>query len=109
MSEASEKRKLPRAPLDGWVEITAHGRRVRSTLRDISVGGVGIGPAARPLVPGARVVSEFPLPDISLPLEVSGVVAWSDHATACAGLRFEELDPGLAELLAHFVEAGRAE
>jgi len=95
--------------LDGWVEIAADGARFRSTLRDISVGGVGIGPAARLLVPGVRVVSEFPLPDISLPLEVSAVVAWTDRGTACAGLSFVGLDPGLAELLARFVEAGLAE
>lgn len=109
MSDASERRKLPRTPLDGWVEIAADGRRVRSMLRDISVGGLGIGSAQGSLASGARVVSEFPLPGISLPLEVSARVVWSDRASACAGLRFEELDPGLAELLARFVGGGLAE
>ena len=63
VSDASDRRKLLRAPLDGWVEIAADGRRARNALLDISVGGLGIGRTTRLLMPGTRVVSEFPLPE----------------------------------------------
>jgi len=54
----------------------------------------------------AALVSEFALPGISLPLELEGRLVWADPRSGRAGVRFEAVDPGLAELLSNFV-AGR--
>ena len=97
-----ERRKDTRAPLATWVEITAGGRRLRASVRDLSVGGMGIGPMSRGLDGARRVVAEFPLPGISLPLELDAEVVWRDGTRL--GLRFVEADGGLAELVARFVD-----
>jgi hypothetical protein len=52
------------------------------------------------------VESEFALPGFVVPLKLSARVAWTDSRTEGLGLRFEEIDPGLAELLENYV-AGR--
>jgi hypothetical protein len=54
----------------------------------------------------SAVVSEFALPGIALPLALDGVVVWTDPEASRLGIRFLEVDPGLAELLASYV-AGR--
>jgi len=101
-----ERRKKPRALLDAWVEITAPGRRRRVSAADISVGGLGITLSGGSLAASSRVVSEFPLPGIGLPLELPALVVWADLPAGRAGLRFVDVDPGLSELLDSFV-AGR--
>jgi len=55
---------------------------------------------------GSPLVSEFALPGITLALELRGRLVWSNARSGRAGVRFEAMDPGLAELLSNFV-AGR--
>lgn len=95
--------RSPRAPFSGWVELTADGRRRLGTGRDLSAGGIGL--ELRGDLPrvGGSVTSEFALPGISIPLALEGRVAWSDSTRSRVGVRFERVDPGLAELLENFV------
>lgn len=104
MDDTQDRRKQVRAPLGAWVEIIADGMRHRASAFDVSVGGMGVALAGAGLPAELAVVSEFPLPGIGLPLALAGRVVWSDPASARAGLRFAEMDPGLAELLASFVD-----
>jgi hypothetical protein len=103
---AMEPRRRPRAPYRGWVELTVAGRRLRAEGHDLSMDGIGL--ALRGLAPEveAALVSEFVLPGISLPLALRGRVVWNDPGSGRAGVRFEAVDPGLADLLSNFV-AGR--
>jgi hypothetical protein len=74
--------------------------------RDLSSGGIGLtleGP--HPFTAGL-VESEFALPGFVVPLKLPARVAWTDLRSHGLGLRFEEIDPGLAELLENYV-AGR--
>ena len=103
MEEQAERRSNARARLDAWVEITAQGVRRRLRVFDLSMGGMGIGGSPDELPRAGPAVCEFPLPGIGLPLEIAGAVAWREDGAARAGIRFGELDPGLAELLASFV------
>jgi c-di-GMP-binding flagellar brake protein YcgR len=101
-----QRRTFRRTDFNGWVEVTTSRQRSRGTANDLSVGGVGVlMPAPLPAATTA-VTSEFALPGISLPLALEGVVAWSDPGRGRFGVRFERVDPGLAELLASYV-AGR--
>ena len=95
-----------RARFEGWVELRAGGTRRRAAARDLSVHGLGLflpGPLPERL---SAVESEFALPGIILPLALEGVVVWTNPGTSRVGIRFLEVDPGLAELLASYV-AGR--
>jgi hypothetical protein len=95
--------RRPRAAFGGWVEILADGRRLRATATDLSVAGLGV--EMRGALPEASqpVVSEFALPGISLPLALEGEVAWTDKRASRFGVRFRDLDPGLAELIESYV------
>ena len=97
------QRRHPRASFAGWVEITADGRRRLGTGCDLSAGGIGVALRNAPPSRDARVTSEFALPGISLPLALDGLVAWCDERSGRVGIRFEGVDPGLAELLESFV------
>jgi len=104
MEEGHSRRKQTRARYHSWVEIASEGARVRGNGRDISVEGIGVQVEAPIPEISTPVVSEFPLPGITLPLAVSGVVAWTDEESSQIGVRFTEMDSGLAELLASYVE-----
>lgn len=97
----NERRKAPRAGLDAWVEIASANGRVRASTFDVSADGLGLTGVA-PHV-GASLVAEFPLPGIGLPLELPGQVVWSDATGSRAGLLFQDVDPGLREILASYV------
>lgn len=101
-----EPRRRPRAPYKGWVEIVCQGRRVRAEGHDLSVDGIGLAFAPDEAEVADAIVSEFALPGIALPLELSGQLVWSDREGCRAGIRFDDVDAGLAELLSNFV-AGR--
>ena len=101
---ASERRLSPRKAFDGWVEVHTDGVRRLAAGSDLSPSGIGLRLATAGLAPPARVTCEFALPGISLPLELAGAVAWSNGARV--GIRFDAVDPGLAELLENHV-AGR--
>jgi len=88
----------------GWVELHVEGTRRLAQGRDLSASGIGLELRGHPLGAETRVTCEFALPGISLPLELDGAVAWS--AGTRLGVRFDEIDPGLAELLDNHV-AGR--
>lgn len=97
----NERRKAPRADLDAWVEIASAKGRVRASTFDVSADGLGLKGVA-PQV-GASLLAEFPLPGIGLPLELAGQVVWSDASGSRAGLLFQDVDPGLREILASYV------
>lgn len=105
-----ERRADRRADFHGWVELTTSRGRARGAGCDLSVGGLGLelrGAAATQDAPlAAAVTSEFALPGISLPLALEGVIAWNDAARGRLGVRFERVDPSVAELLESYV-AGR--
>jgi hypothetical protein len=86
------------------VELHVDGARRLASGRDLSATGIGLELAGEPVAPLSRVTCEFALPGISLPLELEGAVAWSKGSRL--GVRFDEVDPGLAELLDNHV-AGR--
>ncbi|HKJ24642.1 MAG TPA: PilZ domain-containing protein [Myxococcota bacterium] len=100
-----DARRRQRAPYRGWVELTLGADRVRAEGCDLSVDGIGIAVKGPPPI-DTSLVSEFTLPGITLPLELRGRLVWSDAGACRAGVRFESVDPGLAELLSNFV-AGR--
>jgi c-di-GMP-binding flagellar brake protein YcgR len=97
-----QRRKRPRVAYAAWVEFTHGGRRGRARARDLSAGGIGLDLRGAPPGPSDPIVSEFALPGIALPLEVRGVVAWTD-AERC-GVRFHDVDSGIAELIESFVD-----
>jgi c-di-GMP-binding flagellar brake protein YcgR len=103
VSQAEEQQRLPRAQFSGWVELMAEGRRRLGTGRDLSSGGIGLELRGELPEVGGVVTSEFTLPGISIPLALEGRVAWSDHGSQRVGVRFERVDPALAELLENFV------
>lgn len=100
---AEDPQRLPRAPFSGWVELTVDGFRRRGTGCDLSPGGIGLALAGELPPIGGPVTSEFALPGISIPLALDGRVAWSNPQSLRVGVRFEGIDPGLAELLENFV------
>jgi hypothetical protein len=100
-----DARRRIRARYRGWVELTLGSDRIRAEGWDLSVDGIGVEMDGAPPI-DTRLVSEFTLPGISLPLHLHGRLVWSDSASGRAGVRFEAVDPGLAELLSNFV-AGR--
>jgi hypothetical protein len=106
MSQRALRARQPRALFRGWVEIVADGSRRRATAHDLSVAGIGIEMKGALPDRAQRVVSEFALPGIGLPLALEGEVAWADAEVSRVGIRFVDLDPGLAELLESYV-AGR--
>jgi hypothetical protein len=91
-------------PFDGWVEISSAGQRRLATGRDLSPAGIGVDLPGESLAPETAITCEFALPKISLPLALDGHVAWSSGSRV--GVRFDDVDPGLAELLENHV-AGR--
>jgi hypothetical protein len=99
-----QERRYRRVSFEGWVELlTIEGARRLGTGRDLSSGGIGLELPGEPLPVGGAVTSEFALPGISLPLALDGRVAWRDPGNRRIGIRFERVDPGLAELLESFV------
>lgn len=101
--KADETQRSPRAPFSGWVELITEGRRRLGTGLDLSAGGIGLELRGDLPPVGGPVTSEFALPGISLPIELEGRVAWADAPRLRVGVRFERVDPGLAELLENFV------
>lgn len=104
MQKDEERRRWPRMTFDGWAEITAESSRHRGRCVDLSPEGICI--SFRQPLPGdlSLVVSEFALPGLSLPLAIEGRVAWCNHRASRLGLRFENLDPGIAELLVRYTQ-----
>jgi hypothetical protein len=101
---SAQQRANPRTSFGGWVELHVDGARRLAAGRDLSARGIGLELTGDPIPALARVTCEFALPGISLPLELEGSVAWSQGSRL--GVRFDEVDPGLAELLDNHV-AGR--
>jgi hypothetical protein len=101
-----ERRKSRRARFEGWVGIAAGDAHRMARGRDLSAKGIGLTLGDADPFKGGIVESEFTLPGFVVPLKLAGRVAWADERTRGLGLRFEEIDPGLAELLENYV-AGR--
>ena len=103
LSDMHIERTGQRAPFESWVELRLPGARRRAEARDLSVQGIGLALSGPLPAVADAVVSEFALPGITLPLALEGVVVWADPAGSRIGVRFREVDPGLAELLGNFV------
>jgi len=101
---ATERRGNRRAAFDGWVEVHADGGRRLANGVDLSSGGIGLDFDAPPPARAVVLACEFRLPGISLALEIEGAIAWADGSRA--GVGFDGVDPGLAELIENYV-AGR--
>lgn len=99
-----ERRNTPRAAFEGWVELHVDGQRRLASACDLAPGGIGIELPGDGLALAVPVTCEFALPGISLPVALDGRVAWAGGGRV--GVRFEDVDPGLAELLENHV-AGR--
>ena len=98
-----EKRRGLRANFEGWVAIGAGEVHRIARGRDLSAQGIGLtlgGP--HPFTEGA-VESEFALPGFFVPVKLPARVVWADSRTESLGLRFEEIDADLAELLENYV------
>jgi hypothetical protein len=103
-ANGGERRGAQRARFEGWVEIRLDGERRRVRGYDLSTAGIGI-QSAEPLPESAeRVVSEFPLPGIGLPLALEACPVWTDAGCGRLGLRFLHVDPGLSDLLQSYVD-----
>ncbi len=92
-----------RARFESWVELQAGGTWRRAAGRDLSVRGMGLALSGPLPERESAVVSEFPLPGIALPLALEGVVVWVNPLASRIGIRFLQVDPGLAELLHSYV------
>jgi hypothetical protein len=92
-----------RARFESRVELLAGGTWRRAAARDLSVRGIGLSLLGPLPERESAVVSEFPLPGIALPLALEGVVVWANPMASRIGIRFLEVDPGLAELLHSYV------
>jgi hypothetical protein len=74
--------------------------------RDLSAQGIGLTlEGSHPFTEGT-VESEFALPGFFVPVKLPARVAWVDSETERLGLRFQEIEADLAELLENYV-AGR--
>lgn len=107
MESGFGRRQQVRARFDSWVEIAvsgASGMRLRGSGRDLCADGIGLCVDDFAPPKATRVMSEFLLPGITLPIAIPGVVAWVDEERARLGVRFVGVDPGLAELLSSYVE-----
>lgn len=101
-----ERRGRPRARFEGWVGIAAGEAYRVARGRDLSAQGIGLTLGGSYPFTEEAVESEFALPGFFVPLKLSARVAWVDPETERLGLRFEEIDADLAELLENYV-AGR--
>lgn len=101
-----ERRRGRRAPFEGWVAIAAGDVHRMARGRDLSASGIGLTLGDPHPFTAGIVESEFALPGFVVPVKLPACVAWADSGTQGLGLRFEEIDPGLAELLENYV-AGR--
>lgn len=104
MQRHEESRCGPRAPFDSWVEIISGGDRCRARAIDLGPGGIGIAASQLDLRADTKVVSEFPLPGIGLPLALECTVRWVDRRNGRGGLRFLDVDSGLNELLESYLD-----
>lgn len=104
MQDVQGRRQKARAQFNSWVEIAANGMRIRGSGRDLCADGIGLCVDDFAPPKETRVMSEFLLPGITLPIAIPGVVAWVDEERAQLGVRFVGVDPGLAELLSSYVE-----
>jgi hypothetical protein len=82
------------------------GRRFLGRGRDLSQSGISLQLDGHLPRVGSQLDGEFQLPGIQLPLMLRARVAWTEVSSGHVGLHFEELDPGVGELLENFV-AGR--
>lgn len=98
----SERRQNQRRDFGGWVAVHADGVRRLATGRDVSASGIGLVFDHAPAPAAAAVVCEFQIPGIQLAVELAGDIAWTDGQRA--GVRFDAVDPALAELLDNHVE-----
>lgn len=103
-TESSMRENLRRSCLIN-AAFTVRGRRYRSYLLDISIGGVFVETAERFSV-GEPVEVSFSLPDRRAPLALRGLIAWSGPRGF--GVRFDRLSPAQSEAIQSFVRESSA-
>jgi type IV pilus assembly protein PilZ len=105
-----ERREQPRVE----VELEVHYRTVQefaaAYIHKISGGGIFIR-TQQPLPLNKEVYIRFTLPGIPRTVEVRGLVVWTNPAPSRSGfpsgmgIKFLDLDPEVAKLIAQFVKA----
>jgi DNA-binding protein Fis len=87
---------------------TREGHRFTAEARNLSVGGLGLENFRPPLEISGELALQFSLPGTSQPIEVKGIVAWS-QPNALAGIRFTGISASTSNLLREWIATyGRA-
>ena len=77
---------------------TNDGRCFTAETRNVSVGGLGLQNFRPPFEASGELALQFPLPGTAHPIEVKGIVVWS-QPNAFAGIRFTEISGSTSDLL----------
>lgn len=92
----TQARRFERLPADFQVQVVADELRVNDRAFDISEAGIGVR-TDRPLSPMTLVSLRLEVPHDPQPIDLLGRVMWrSEHHM---GLRFEQKDPRLGDVL----------
>jgi DNA-binding NtrC family response regulator len=81
---------------------TANGRSFTAEARNLSVGGLGVENFRPPFDASGELTLQFPLPGTERPIEVKGIVVWS-QPNAFAGIRFTEMSTSTRDLLRDWI------
>ena len=99
----NERLRYYRESLDLSASLTRHtGKRMKARIVNISKGGLKI-VSSHPLSFAEKIRVNFSLPDMRSTVHADGKVAWAD-SNGNAGIRFMQIDPGLAKKLELWVE-----
>jgi DNA-binding response OmpR family regulator len=105
LADFETPRGLPRARIEGSVEITARGARVRGKVCNVSRGGVLVDTPAH-FGRAEEVGLSFSLDGNGSVVSPTAQVVWSDSQPSGSdliGLRFLEIDPQTISKLEHYV------
>jgi CheY-like chemotaxis protein len=99
-----ERRRAYRVPVQAPVELTLHdARKSEGILLDLSETGMDV-LTAEPQTKGAPLSFRFQLPDGSLEVRASGMVAWA-NPNGQTGVRFLDLDQSIKSQLQVWLQA----
>jgi hypothetical protein len=104
MSQAADRRRNRRAPLDVLANRFLEGYPYLCRTTDISSEGLRLHRLAEPLTKAPRFVGvQFQLPGSPEILTASGEVVFNDEGSRALGLRFTYLSPATAAAIDGFV------
>lgn len=109
MEEGGRRRRTERIPVQLEVEYTSFDAFLSDYAINLSRGGLFLA-SQRPAPVGTPVTLRFVLPEETLPVELSGEVAWVNPAgegqlIAGMGIEFSQMDPDSERKLARFVKS----